>query len=145
GREKIKVFCTGEALTEDLAEQLVARSDEVWNLYGPTETTIFSTTGKMVRGESGVTVGKPVANTQIYILGKKLEVLPVGAVGDLYIAGAGLARGYLNQADLTAERFLPNPFSRWDGERMYETGDLARYREDGRIEILGRADHQVKI
>jgi acyl-coenzyme A synthetase/AMP-(fatty) acid ligase/acyl carrier protein len=116
---KFKVLCGGEALAADLAGALTAASSGVWNLYGPTETTIWST----VDGS--------------------LEPAPIGVVGELYIGGAGLARGYANRAGLTAERFIPSPFGR--GERLYRTGDLARWRPEGELEYLGRIDHQVKL
>ncbi|MGO4780001.1 AMP-binding protein, partial [Lysobacter sp. 2RAB21] len=114
------------------------------NLYGPTETTTYSTWVAMDR-DSGFAphIGRPLANTQVYLLDRHLQPVPMGASGELYIGGAGVARGYFNRDELTAERFLPNPFI--DGERMYKTGDLGRWRADGNIEYLGRNDFQVKI
>jgi amino acid adenylation domain-containing protein/non-ribosomal peptide synthase protein (TIGR01720 family) len=139
-----RVFSGGEALTNELVarfhEQLPGV--ELGNLYGPTEATIDASIWCSNNSDS-VTLGRPIWNTQMYVLGKELELLSVGASGELYIAGAGLARGYVGRADLTAERFVPHPYS--DGERLYRTGDLARYRANGEIEYLGRADEQVKI
>jgi amino acid adenylation domain-containing protein len=117
---------------------------EVWNLYGPTEATANATCGRIAAG-GGCPIGRPVANAQVYVLDRYLNPLPVGVAGELYIGGDGLARGYLNHSDLTAEKFLPNPFSDAPGARLYRTGDLARYLADGNLEFLGRVDHQVKI
>jgi acyl carrier protein len=121
----------------------------VWNLYGPTETTIYSSAGLYRRDLSTrtgtVPIGQPIENTQIYLLDGQLQPVPVGVTGELYIGGAGLARGYLNRPDLTAEKFIPDPFSSQLGARLYRSGDLARYMPDGKIEYLGRVDHQVKI
>ena len=139
---RTRVLCGGEALTESLKQQLTEAGSEVWNLFGPTETTIWSTVAR-ITAEDPITIGQPIANTQIYILDAVLKLLPVGVAGELYIGGAGLARGYLNRAELTAERFIASPFG--SGERLYRTGDLARYRADGNIEYLGRIDTQVKI
>lgn len=141
---KVKVICGGEALPRDLANQLIKRSPSVWNMYGPTETTIWSSVYR-VRSESSavVPIGKPIANTQLYVLDSGLKPVPGDAVGELYIGGDGLARGYLNRPELTAERFIPNPFC--VDTRLYRTGDLARCLPHGDIEFLGRADHQVKI
>ena len=112
-------------------------------MYGPTETTIWSTTSEIESGE--VAIGRPIANTQIYVLDRELEPVAVGVSGELYIGGDGLARAYLNRAGLTAERFIPNPYSGTEGARLYRTGDVARYLADGRIEYVGRADEQVKV
>ncbi len=112
--------------------------------YGPTETTVISTMAE-VNGASRLSIGRPIANTKTYILDKRMHPVPIGVAGELHIGGLGVARGYLNRPDLTAERFLPNPFGDDPGERLYRTGDLARYLEDGNIEFLGRIDHQVKI
>ena len=138
----VKMMCGGEALPRDLATELLDKG-ELWNLYGPTETTIWSC-AEHVRAESTVSIGRPIANTQVYVLDARFSPLPAGVPGELYIAGDGVARGYRGRPDLTAERFVPNPFGR-AGDRMYRTGDLARYLPDGRLECLGRLDHQVKV
>ena len=135
---------------ETLSKELVARSLSalphlrIWNIYGPTEATANASAGMIIAGDE-VTIGRPIANAHIYILNSCLHPVPIGVTGELYIGGAGVARGYLNRPALTAEKFLPDPFSAVPGARMYRTGDLARYRPDGNIEFLGRADHQVKI
>ena len=144
----IRVLCGGEALPRDLAERLLARGSAVWNLYGPTETTIWSAVHEVRRNEGGpavVPIGKPLANTGLYLLDSALRPVPVGVAGELLIGGHGLARGYRGRPDLTAERFVPDPVSGESGARLYRTGDLARFRPGGEIEFLGRLDHQVKI
>jgi hypothetical protein len=119
---------------------------QVFNLYGPSEDTTYSTFALMQKGKhEPPTIGRPIANTQVYLLDSHLQPVPIGVPGELYIGGAGLARGYLNRPDLTAERFIPHPCSDEPGARLYRTGDLARYRPDGRLDFLGRLDHQVKI
>ena len=138
----VKMMCGGEALPRDLATELLDKG-ELWNLYGPTETTIWSC-AERVGADSTVSIGRPIANTQVYVLDPNFSPVPAGVPGELYIAGDGLARGYRGRPDLTAERFVPNPFGR-EGDRMYRTGDLARYLPDGRLECLGRLDHQVKV
>ena len=143
GSANLKVLCGGEALPTDLAEALLARCGELWNMYGPTETTVWSTVQKVVSASGSVPIGKPIANTQLYVLDAARELVPQGVIGELYIAGDGLARGYLNREELTRERFVPNPFNQ--GTRMYSTGDLARWLPDGTVECLGRVDNQVKI
>jgi amino acid adenylation domain-containing protein len=143
----------GEALSFDLLERLskLSESCRVFNHYGPTETTVgsltFNADGQKQDGLQSATVpiGKPIANTEVYILDDYQHPIPVGVPGELYIGGEGLARGYFNEPGLTAERFVPHPFSRRGGERLYKTGDLARYLPDGNVEFLGRVDHQVKI
>ncbi len=138
----------GEPLKKTLIEKVFEQSHakRVCNLYGPTETTTYSTWISYARDEQvRESIGRPIANTQIYLLDKNKQPVPVGAVGELYIGGAGVARGYLNRPELTAERFLTNPFSPDPKARMYKTGDLGRFREDGIIEYLGRNDFQVKI
>ncbi|HEX7814095.1 amino acid adenylation domain-containing protein, partial [Dyella sp.] len=143
------IFCSGEALSPALA-----RKARQWfphaalhNLYGPTEAAIDVTAWACPPGFSGdvVPIGKPIANVSMYLLDAQLQPVPFGAVGELYIGGAGVARGYLNRPELTAERFLTDPFASTPGAHMYRTGDLARYMPDGEIEYLGRNDHQVKI
>ncbi|WP_035057026.1 non-ribosomal peptide synthetase [Andreprevotia chitinilytica] len=136
----------GEALPNALVQSLYQHNaiDAVFNLYGPTEDTTYSTYTLVAKGSPAVTIGRPIANSLAYLLDAEFKPVPVGVAGELYLAGAGLARGYLNRPDLTAEKFIPNPFSQ-SGERMYRTGDLARYLPDGNIEYLGRIDHQVKV
>ena len=136
----------GEALSERLVREIYEQSGEVEvnNLYGPSEDTTYSTWQRVRLGER-VTIGRPVANTQVYILGEGQELVGVGVRGEVYIGGEGLARGYLNQPGMTAERFIPHPFSHTGGARLYRTGDVGRYRSDGEIEYLGRTDHQVKV
>ena len=116
----------------------------LWNVYGPTETTIWSAIYE-VKPEGQVLIGRPLANTHFYLFGDYKEIVPLGVAGELYIGGDGLARGYLNRPELTAERFLPDPFSSTPGARLYRTGDLARYLPGGNIEFLGRVDEQVKV
>jgi amino acid adenylation domain-containing protein len=144
----LTVNLAGEALQGSLVERIYqsTAAQKVFNLYGPTEATTYATCEETPCDLVGnPSIGRPIANTQIYILNEALQPVPVGVVGDLYIGGAGLARGYLNQPALTAERFTPNPFGSQNGDRMYRTGDLARFLPDGRIEYLGRSDQQVKI
>ena len=117
------------------------------NNYGPTENTVVTTSGLVVSEEREATppIGRPITNTQVYLLDRQLQPVPLGVPGELYIGGASLARGYLQRPELTPEKFIPHPFSGLPGERLYRTGDLARYRPDGNIEFLGRLDHQVKV
>lgn len=141
-----KLFIGGEALPLSLANQLGEQlSAETFNMYGPTETTVWSTTYRLERSGASVPIGRPIANTRIYILDEQGMRAPIGAVGELYIGGAGVTRGYWRRPDLTAERFIVNPFETERSEMMYRTGDLARYRDDGEIEFIGRSDQQVKI
>jgi amino acid adenylation domain-containing protein len=140
----LTALCGGEALTPDLAQALTARAATVWNVYGPTETTIWSTAWRVPAEPERIVVGGPLAGTRVYVLDGE-ELVPPGAAGELAIGGVGLARGYLGRPDLTAERFVPDPFATEAGARMYRTGDLARHRPDGSLEVLGRLDHQVKI
>ena len=146
GDKRLKILCGGESLSRKLADQLLDRGAEVWNLYGPTETTIWSTACKVEHGAGPVSIGRPIANTQIYVLDQRLKPVPIGIAGELHIAGEGLACGYLNRPELTAEKFVSNSFAT-DGRssRLYKTGDVARYRLDGTIEWLGRSDSQVKL
>ncbi len=145
GSPSLTLLCGGEALTRELADRLLGRGAALWNLYGPTETTIWSSSARLEPGPGPITIGRPIANTRIYVLDADLRPVPIGVAGELYIGGAGLARGYLNRPGLTAERFLPDPFGPEPGGRLYRTGDLARWRPDGSLECLGRVDHQVKI
>lgn len=136
----------GEALPAALAEELKAAiGGELRNMYGPTETTVWSTTQAVASGAEPIPIGRPIANTQVYVLDGFGHPVPPGVPGELYIGGAGVARGYLNQPGLTSERFVRNRFVPATDARMYRTGDLARFLPDGAIEYLGRADHQVKI
>ncbi|WP_338910436.1 non-ribosomal peptide synthase/polyketide synthase [Mycetohabitans rhizoxinica] len=145
----LKVLCGGEALPSSLSIRLGRATGGLWNLYGPTETTIWSSALQWVgpRDTDGPTVpiGRPIANTQLYVLDAYGQPVPLGAVGELYIGGAGVTRGYLNRPELTTERFVRNPFSQEADARMYKTGDWARYLPNGNLEFLGRNDHQVKI
>jgi len=171
GSARLKLLCGGEALPQALADRLLARGAGLWNLYGPTETTIWSTAARITRPGAAATIGRPIGNTQIYLLDSALHPVPIGVPGELYIGGAGLARGYLDRPDLTAERFIPNPFAgdtetRRHGDTetgdvaatqdssfilhpssfiLYRTGDRARYLANGAIEYLGRLDQQVKL
>jgi len=145
GSPELTVLCGGEAITRDLADRLLGKVKAVWNLYGPTETTVWSTVAAVEPGTGPVPIGRPVANTRAYVLDAKLRPVPVGVAGELYLGGLGLARGYHNRPDLTAERFLADPYAKEAGARMYRTGDLARHRADGVLECLGRVDNQVKI
>ncbi|WP_332959592.1 non-ribosomal peptide synthetase/type I polyketide synthase, partial [Microcoleus sp. AR_TQ3_B6] len=145
GSHQLKILCGGEALSRELANQLVEEGASLWNLYGPTEATIWSTVDRVDSTEGSVSIGRPIANTQIYLLDEHLQPVPVGVPGELYIGGAGLARGYLNRPELTAQKFIVNPLSKEPNARLYKTGDLARYKSDGNIEYLGRIDHQVKL
>jgi len=141
----LKVLCGGEALPEVLAKQLLERCGMLLNVYGPTETTIWSTIAKLEHGTDTITVGKPIANTQIYVLDGNMNPVPIGIPGELYIGGDGLARGYLNQPRLTEEKFVENPFSKKTGARLYKTGDTVKFLSDGNLEFIGRNDHQVKV
>ncbi|CAG0937718.1 fengycin family lipopeptide synthetase D [Thermoflexales bacterium] len=134
----------GEACPPELMRRWVQQC-RFFNLYGPTENTIWATYAECSTAETRVTIGRPIANTQAYILNAWLRPVPVGVPGELYVSGVGLARGYLQRPEITAERFIPHPFSLEPGARVYRTGDLARYLPDGRIEFLGRLDHQVKV
>jgi len=142
-REQVKMLIGGEAVKEGIKDYLTQRG-EVWNVYGPTETTIWSAIKKLAPTEK-VNIGKPIANTQIYILTENKELCPIGVTGEICIGGAGLARGYYNRNELTQEKFIPNPFSHEENARLYKTGDLGRWLTDGNIEYQGRKDDQVKI
>lgn len=141
----IRILVGGEALPSHLLQSLYTYAEDVTNLYGPTETTIWSTAAKLDRTDQGTpSIGKPIWNTQVYILDANLKPVPPGVPGDLYIAGSGLARGYQGRASLTAERFVANPYGQ-PGTRMYRTGDIVRWLEDGSLDYICRADHQVKV
>ena len=141
-----KVLLGGEALPLSLANWLrKAIGAEIFNMYGPTETTVWSTTYKLVGTAASVPIGRPIANTRIYIFDEQGMLAPIGATGELYIGGAGVTRGYFQRPELTAERFVANSFDPDRNGKLYRTGDLARYRADGEIEFIGRTDQQVKI
>jgi amino acid adenylation domain-containing protein len=141
-----KLFIGGEALPLSLANQLGEElSAEIFNMYGPTETTVWSTTYKLKKSGASIPIGKPIANTRIYILDEHGIRGPIGAAGELYIGGAGVARGYWRRPELTAEKFVVNSFEHEGRGILYRTGDLARYRDDGEIEFIGRTDQQIKI
>jgi amino acid adenylation domain-containing protein len=150
GARGLKALCGGEALPLELSSRLRQRVHSLWNVYGPTETTIWSTIQNIRENEpslcrsSAQSIGHPIANTRIYLLDERMQPVPVGVAGELYIAGDGLARAYLNRPILTAERFLTDPFSS-QGTRMYRTGDRAQWGPEGILEFLGRVDEQVKI
>ncbi|MBT2605232.1 amino acid adenylation domain-containing protein, partial [Bacillus sp. ISL-53] len=143
GCPNLKILCGGESLKRELASDLISRSKELWNMYGPTETTIWSAVHHVTELEGPVKIGHPVMNTELYILDSQMQPVPIGISGELYIGGDGVALGYWNRPNLTAERFLPNPFT--ERGKIYRTGDLVRHLPEGTIEYLGRLDHQVKV
>ena len=138
----LKILCGGEGLPQALASDLLLCGREVWNLYGPTETTIWSTLSRVTSGDRAPGIGSPIANTQCYVLDAARQAVPIGVIGKLYLGGMGLARGYWRRPELTEEKFTRNPFG--DG-RIYDTGDLARWHVDGTLELVGRSDFQVKL
>ena len=140
-----KALVGGEALPKDLADQLIARGVELWNMYGPTETTVWSTCARIADTSNGITIGKPIANTTVRILDAQKQLCPTGVPGELCIGGNGVALGYWNRPESTAERFILDPFSTTPRATLYRTGDLARWRNDGMLEHLGRLDDQVKL
>jgi amino acid adenylation domain-containing protein len=139
------IICAGESCTDDIVKRWWSSSRRFFNAYGPTEATVWSTVAEIKSVDEKPFIGRPITNTKIYILDKHLQPVPIGITGELYIDGDGLARGYLNHPELTAQKFIANPFNQQKGARLYKTGDLARYRTDGNIEFLGRIDNQVKI
>lgn len=143
GTPGLKVLCGGEALTPSLARQLIATGAEIWNLYGPTETTIWSTLERISTSSEQISIGRPIGNTEIHVLDGHGHLVPPGVAGELYIGGDGLARGYLRRDELTAERFVSSTFH--NGKRLYRTGDLVRRLPGGGLEYKGRIDHQVKV
>lgn len=144
GSPRLKILCGGEAWSAELAKSLLPRCGSLWNMYGPTETTIWSAVARVEEGQP-IAIGSPIANTKLYVLDRALQLVPVGVPGELCIGGMGLARGYLNRPELTRERFVPDPYSDQPGARIYRTGDLVRRQTSGMLEFLGRLDHQVKI
>jgi amino acid adenylation domain-containing protein len=140
----VKIIAGGEALPKDLVKKLLPLCDEIWNQYGPTETTIYSTQ-KLIKSIDDITIGTPIDNTEIYILDPDFNVVEPGSTGEIYIAGDGVAKGYLNRPELTADKFIDNPFSDKPGAKIYRSGDLGRVTASGDIQCLGRIDHQVKL
>ncbi len=150
GRKPFKALVGGEALPKDLAQWLLATTSELWNMYGPTETTVWSTCHKVESPDQNSIVGKPIKSTSLYVVDEKGQLVPTGVTGELCIGGLGVAKGYLNRPELTAEKFLPNPFAQETGRTqqdamIYRTGDAVRWREDGTLQYFNRIDNQVKI
>ena len=143
GTPGLTAICTGEAMPPDLAVSLTERAARVWNGYGPTETTVWSSFYEVPRTAGRLLIGRPIANTALYVLGANFEPVPLGVTGELFIGGEGVTHGYHKRPELTAERFLPDPFR--PGSRMYKTGDVVRFLPDGNLECLGRNDNQVKL
>lgn len=149
GKKDLKILCGGEPMPSDLVQPLLDRCGELWNMYGPTETTVWSTVFRITSAEQTILIGQPIGNTQIYLLDGSGNPVPVGSEGEIYIGGAGVTLGYLNQPQQTADRFVDhrwfNPFSKYVSDKIYKTGDIGRYRSDGNIEFLRRNDKQVKV
>ncbi len=149
GNRSLKALCGGEAFPRDLAKRLHSKCREVWNMYGPTETTVWSTAFQIVDPDLPINIGKPIANTQLYVLDSNMQQVPIGATGELYIGGAGVTCGYLNRPELTEDRFVENPFFNpfkdYVNHRLYRTGDLVRYHADGNVQYLQRNDKQIKL
>jgi len=144
GAPNLKALCGGEAMPRDIAQKLAVSVSEVWNMYGPTETTVWSTCCRIINPDAPIYIGEPIDNTFIYILDKELNHVPPGVPGEIYIGGAGVARGYIHEPELTSERFLKDPF-RDDEHRIYKTGDTGRITYNGMFEFFSRIDHQVKL
>jgi len=144
GDPKLKLLCGGEPLPRDLADALLDRCGELWNVYGPTETTVWSVLDRVTR-DGPITIGRPIQNMHMYVADASMQLVPDGVPGELLIGGIGLGHAYVNRPAMTAERFIPHPFSAAPGARVYRTGDIARWRRDGRLEILGRSDNQIKL
>ncbi|MGC2504303.1 MAG: amino acid adenylation domain-containing protein, partial [Silvibacterium sp.] len=140
-----KMLCGGEAWNRELANRLLSGGGRLWNMYGPTETTIWSSISEVSTVDEPILIGPPLANTQFYVLDERMQPVPPGVTGELYIGGDGLGRGYYNDPELTSAKFLRNPFLETAGARIYKTGDLVRQSEDGDIEFLRRSDHQIKL
>ncbi|WP_428663283.1 non-ribosomal peptide synthetase [Runella sp.] len=141
----VKALCGGEALSKDLIKKMLRKVNELWNVYGPTETTIWATAKKISEDDEIITVGKPIQNMRVYLLDEYKQLVPAGSVGEIYIAGENVGRGYINQPTLTAERFVPDTVLNLAGQRMYQSGDLGKLLENGEIQCLGRIDHQLKV
>ena len=145
GSAGFKALVGGEALRADLAEQLLARTGELWNMYGPTETTVWSTCCKVEHPQRGISIGRPIANSSVWIVDEHGQLCPIGTAGEIFIGGEGVTLGYLDRPELTAERFVADTFGASPHGRLYRTGDLGRWRHDGLLEHLGRLDLQVKV
>ncbi len=149
GDANFKILCGGEALPADLAAQLLQRCGSLWNVYGPTETTVWSTCARVVAGPQGkpadIHIGRPIANTQVWILDPQGGLCPLGVPGEIWIGGDGVTLGYLNRAELTSERFIDDPFAKAPEAKLYRTGDRGRWRPEGVLEHMGRLDFQVKV
>jgi amino acid adenylation domain-containing protein len=143
GNSRLTALCGGEALDRVLAQQLSSRSQSLWNMYGPTETTIWSACQRITDADAVITVGRPIANTQMYVLDESMVPVPAGVAGELFIGGDGVTAGYHHRSPLTVKKFVPDPFG--GGPQLYRTGDRARFRAGGCIEILGRTDQQIKL
>jgi len=144
GNPSLKVLCGGEAMPKDLLIQLLPKVGQVWNMYGPTETTVWSSCYQVTDAQAPILIGKPIANTQFFVLDENLNPVPAGVHGELYIGGEGVTKGYLNRDDLTEERYITSPFG-FNGERLYRTGDLVKFHETGDLEYFQRVDNQVKV
>ena len=145
GRPGMRMLCGGESLPRELADRLLGCGSELWNVYGPTETTVWSTIDRVQPGTGAVGIGRPIDNTEIYVVDARLQPVPAGVPGELLIGGFGVAQGYLDRPELTHEKFIADPFGVRTGGRLYRTGDLARWRRDGALDVIGRIDHQVKL
>jgi len=145
GTPHFRALIGGEALPPVLAERLMERTAELWNIYGPTESTVWTTGWKVESPRQGIAIGRPIPNTTVWVLDEHGHACPIGVPGELYVGGVGVTLGYYHRDELTAERFVPDPFSDDIGARLYRSGDLGRWRHDGQLEHMGRADHQVKL
>ncbi len=143
GDKRLKALCGGDALSNDLAQKMLTTTAGLWNMYGPTETTIWSSCKEIKKADEASIIGKPIQNTQIYILDENFMLLPIGVSGNIFIGGDGVAQEYYKNSKLTKERFIASPFDK--NQRLYNTGDIGKWNENGEIEFLGRNDHQVKI
>lgn len=143
GNKSLKILCGGDLLSETLSEKLRQTNGALWNMYGPTETTIWSSCKNIMQANEASNIGKPINNTQLYILDSYMKLLPIGSAGAIYIGGDGLAQGYFKNEELTNEKFVQSPFDQ--NQKIYNTGDLGRWNENGEIEFMGRNDNQVKI
>lgn len=145
GKADLKILCGGEAFPPSLARKLIPRCAELWNMYGPTETTIWSTCGRIVDAEEPIHIGRPIDNTVVHIVASDMQPVATGEPGELFIGGMGLARGYLKRPELTARRFVPDSVGNFPEAQLFKTGDLALRLPDGTIQFLGRLDHQIKL